>query len=72
MQESSAGSNVSPTAIIKCKVGSGIAILSGVHPEYSAKFLNADKYDDKLLQQLSQCEDRRALLFRKLLSMLLM
>ncbi|EDV26702.1 uncharacterized protein TRIADDRAFT_55000 [Trichoplax adhaerens] len=71
-ENSSVNRHAPPIAIIKCKVGSGIAILSGVHPEYSANLLSSDKYDDKILQHLHQCEHNRAVLFRKLLSMLLL
>lgn len=57
-----------PAAIIKCKAGKGIAILSGVHPEYSAKYEWTKKtIKGDLLALLDGIEEQRRILFRHIL-----
>lgn len=54
-----------PAAIVACSVGKGCALLSGVHPEYSADFIPCIFKD-----QLHEVEEQRRMLFRELLGML--
>lgn len=57
-----------PSAIIQCCVGKGKAILSGVHPEYSAYHIRSHLYfDNKELNLLKNIESRRRYLFQILL-----
>ncbi|MBX9923814.1 MAG: hypothetical protein K2Y01_06860 [Rhabdochlamydiaceae bacterium] len=57
-----------PPAIIRCTVGRGMAILSGVHPEYSAYHSNAIKHlPAPLFSALQKIEPKRRLLFTHLL-----
>lgn len=61
-----------PAAIVECPVGLGIAVLCGVHPEYSARFIKAsqDPYLQKLLPELADIEKERKDLFTHLLDRL--
>lgn len=60
-----------PPAVIKCQVGKGCAILSGVHPEYSSHFEFSSKYiDESLLSALHAIECKRRHLFLNILSQL--
>lgn len=54
-----------PVAVISCKVGEGIAILSGVHPECSAADLAGGKSNE-----LTPHEDKRAEFFTHILNTL--
>lgn len=57
-----------PAAIIKCQVGSGCAILSGVHPEYSANHKITEKFiGQALFSELKKVEKERRSLFVNLL-----
>jgi biotin--protein ligase len=56
-------------AIVLCHVGQGKAILSGVHPEYSAKDLPMDAAS--LRSELVKAEPKRKELFAKLLTLLI-
>ena len=57
-----------PAAIIQCAVGKGMAILTGVHPEFRAAALNVeDSYLVKILPELKQQEPGRRRLLRELL-----
>lgn len=57
-----------PPAIIECQVGKGRAILSGVHPEYSAYHMGSDQYFDKNhITLLENIENKRRSLFQTLL-----
>jgi len=56
-----------PAAIIECSIGKGVAILSGVHFEYSASDLSPDKYIKTALPKIAATERERLLLFRNLL-----
>ncbi|MEC7838453.1 MAG: BPL-N domain-containing protein [Chlamydiota bacterium] len=61
-----------PAAIVKCSVGNGTAILCGVHPEYSPKFLDHnDPYLHIVHKKLDQGDVKRQHLFGKLLFYLL-
>ncbi|NGX42215.1 MAG: hypothetical protein K940chlam7_00492 [Chlamydiae bacterium] len=61
-----------PAAIVQCKVGKGRAILSGVHPEYSASHLTSLKTTaPNILSQLDESEHFRKKLFCSLLKRLL-
>lgn len=51
-----------PAAIVACTVGKGCAILSGVHPEYSAESVTCGLKDT-----LKGIEEQRRALFRELL-----
>lgn len=57
-----------PSAIIECRVGMGKAILSGVHPEYSAYHTRSHLYfDNKQLNLLKGIESKRRYLFQILM-----
>lgn len=57
-----------PSAIIECLVGNGKAILSGVHPEYSAYHVRSRLYfDNKQLDLLENIETKRRYLFQILM-----
>jgi len=59
-----------PPAIIQCQVGKGLAILSGVHPEYSVSSLDMrDPYLQAIFPLME--EDARKQLFESLLRTLL-
>lgn len=63
---------VEKPAIVQCHVGEGIAMLCGVHPEYSTDFL--DRRDPHLIplwQQLERGEEGRRRLFRELVTRLI-
>jgi glutamine amidotransferase-like uncharacterized protein len=61
-----------PASIIECRVGSGKVILSGIHPEYSSRFLekSEDPYLQKLIPQLEVIEQERKELFTHLIDRL--
>ena len=57
-----------PPAIVRCSVGLGQAILSGVHPEYSGYHDIASKHlSPHLFSALREIETKRRLLFRSIL-----
>lgn len=57
-----------PAAIVKCHVGAGCAILSGVHPEYSAYHECTKKHiKGSLFVALKQIEKERRALFTSIL-----
>lgn len=61
-----------PAAIVKCQVGKGIAILSGVHPEYSSLYTPTKAMLPPLLfTALEQIELARLSLFKSLFQVLL-
>lgn len=60
----------SPTAVVHCKVGSGCAILSGMHPEFSPDLLPripSDENYTRTLQTLIGAQDSRLTFMRSLL-----
>jgi biotin---protein ligase len=60
-----------PAAIIKCKVGMGLAILSGVHPEYSAFSNRLDaRFKGSLLVELKKNENKRRIILKSILNLL--
>ncbi|KAH9518821.1 biotin holocarboxylase synthetase [Bulinus truncatus] len=60
-----------PAAVVKCNIGKGCAILSGVHLEYPVKLLKEDDpHLSHCLPALSLCEEKRALVFTDLLRQL--
>lgn len=60
-----------PPAVIHCKVGRGMALLSGIHPEYQAESLNLkDPYSLPLYLQLRPKESEIKSFWRYLLSLL--
>ncbi|CRX39120.1 BPL-N domain-containing protein [Estrella lausannensis] len=61
-----------PPAIIRCAVGRGQAILSGVHPEFSITSLNKkDPYLQAVYPLLEEKEKERKALFESLIAALL-
>ncbi|RDD42436.1 Biotin--protein ligase [Trichoplax sp. H2] len=58
-------------AIIKCNVGKGIAVLSGVHPEFPFSLLDKSKYDPKLLTFLYEYDSARKSIMSLLINILL-
>jgi biotin--protein ligase len=56
-----------PPAIILCRVGQGIALLSGVHPCYCFKEPVKDRFLQKLVPELEKIEPIRRELFRECL-----
>jgi biotin--protein ligase len=57
-----------PPAIIQCAVGAGQALLSGVHPEYSAHWASVRRHlPPPLLAKLRAAEQERRALFRTLI-----
>ncbi len=61
-----------PAAIVKCNVGRGRAILSGVHPEYSAYHKDTEKnITGALFLALKGIEKERRALFSRIMSQLL-
>lgn len=60
-----------PAAIVKCSVGTGIAILSGVHPEYSAFYSNAkNRFKKDIFLAMQKIENKRRVLFQTILNLL--
>ncbi len=58
-----------PPAIVACPVGKGLAILSGVHLEFSSEFLpRNDEHVERIYPFLSKDEEKRRDLFRDILS----
>lgn len=58
----------SPASIIECHVGKGLAILSGVHIEYSASlFTSSNPLYAKIVSSLESSEPLRRKIFRDLL-----
>lgn len=60
-----------PAAIIRCDVGKGVAILSGVHPEYSVSYSDKDRFQSDLFLALQRIEGQRRDLFRMILELLI-
>ncbi len=62
-----------PSAIVECKVGNGIAILSGVHIEYSSFFLSNYEMQHALpfFSKLHEAEEKRKFLFSSIFKNLL-
>lgn len=61
-----------PAAIVQCSVGKGRAILSGVHPEYSAYSPSIESsISEPLLSELKLIEPQRRKLFQEILARLL-
>lgn len=61
----------SPAAIIACQVGQGLAILTGVHPEYSYRAMENEEYaDTSIYAALKKTETKRLALFKKLIQYL--
>jgi biotin--protein ligase len=57
-----------PPAIVRCHVGLGVAILCGVHPEYSGYNESASKHlQTPLLLALREIENKRRMLFQRIL-----
>jgi biotin---protein ligase len=62
---------VEKPAIVQCRVGSGVALLCGVHPEYSTDFLDRrDPHLNRFWPQLEQAEEGRRKLFCELIARL--
>lgn len=60
-----------PLAMVEVPFGNGLALLSGVHPEYSPHYLNPeDPYASDLFPLLIKSENNRKLLFKELLERL--
>ncbi|KAK6191425.1 hypothetical protein SNE40_003119 [Patella caerulea] len=60
-----------PPAIVTCYFGKGVAILSGVHIEYSSKLLDdKDPFLKNVIEKLQPCEDARSTYFMSLLEKL--
>lgn len=58
-----------PAAVVLCHVGKGLAILSGVHLEYSAAMLHRNNpYIERVLPLLEKGEASRKSVFREILS----
>ncbi len=58
-----------PPAILSCQVQNGLAILSGVHIEFSSQFLSRqDEHIQRIYPYLCKDEKKRRQLFRDLLS----
>jgi glutamine amidotransferase-like uncharacterized protein len=61
-----------PPAILSCPFGKGLAILTGVHLEYSIKYLNAQSpFIAKIFPLLEKSEAQRRIIFATLLDRLL-
>uniref|UniRef100_A0A0B7BAM6 Biotin-protein ligase N-terminal domain-containing protein n=2 Tax=Arion vulgaris TaxID=1028688 RepID=A0A0B7BAM6_9EUPU len=59
------------TAIVKCKVGDGMVILSGVHVEFPAQLLLQENvYLKPWLPQFLRSEDTRLFVFKDILAQL--
>ncbi|XP_005102561.1 uncharacterized protein TC_0305 [Aplysia californica] len=57
-----------PAAVVKCRVGKGSAVLSGVHLEYTARLLKKDDPDlQKLIPRFLHSDRSRDTVFRDLL-----
>ncbi|KAK2171530.1 hypothetical protein NP493_1056g00004 [Ridgeia piscesae] len=60
-----------PVAVVKCYVGQGVAVLSGVHLEYAPDLLNADSpHLQPLLPSLHRGDGDRQMCLRQILQML--
>ncbi len=60
-----------PAAIVKCCVGKGIAILCGVHPEYSAFYSDAkNRFKTNFFLAMQKIENLRRALFQTILKLL--
>ncbi|KAG0021769.1 biotin holocarboxylase synthetase [Podila clonocystis] len=68
---SSHGSTGAKAAMIACKVGQGLALLTGVHPEYDASHLDAGNPEygplPNVVSRLLEQDKERVLLLRSLL-----
>jgi len=61
-----------PAAVISCKVGHGMAILTGVHLEYNTTALHRQNpYIERVYSKLQQGENYRQKVFREILNQLL-
>ncbi|KFH65277.1 hypothetical protein MVEG_08758 [Podila verticillata NRRL 6337] len=71
---SSHGSTGAKAAMIACKVGQGLALLTGVHPEYDASHLDAGNPEygplPNVVSRLLEQDKERVLLLRSLLTRL--
>lgn len=57
-----------PPAMVECHVGKGLAVLSGVHIEYSSSlFTSSSPFYAQILSSLEACEPLRRKIFRDLL-----
>lgn len=61
----------SGAAIIKCNVGNGLAVLSGVHPEFPVNQFDKSKYSSELLSVLQEYENTRKSIMSVLINILL-
>ena len=60
-----------PVAVVKCHVGQGVAVLSGVHLEYAPDLLSADSpHLQPLLPSLRSGDEDRQMCLRQILQML--
>lgn len=60
-----------PVAMVKCNIGKGTAILSGVHFEYEAADIDDDdRTAEHIIPDLAESADDRKALFRSVLSLL--
>lgn len=60
-----------PAAVVKCQIGAGSAILSGVHPEYCADYESAKSHlSESLFSKLKEIENKRRTLFSTILTLL--
>ena len=60
-----------PTAVVKCYVGKGLAVLSGVHLEFDPDLLNADSpHLHPLLPSLRSSDTHRQTCLRQVLQLL--
>ncbi len=57
-----------PAAIIRCSIGKGFAILSGVHPEYNCRHFHMQT--SPILPLLTQFEVEQTTLFQELISLI--
>lgn len=57
-----------PPAVVRCQIGEGVAVLCGVHPEYSSSF--SGPISEPLFSELKGIEEQRRLLFREILTAL--
>ena len=59
----------SPAAVVKCRVGSGVALLSSVHLEFIAGELDQEDTDlQKLIPHFLESDSMRDVVFRDILT----